>query len=255
VRLGAGIAELRFFGEVNDFFGPDNREARITCPVDRRASIKDVVEALGVPHTEVGRIVVDGQEVDFHHLLRSGETVLILAHEVPVRVDRPTTLRPRPYPGHRFIVDVNVGRLAGYLRLLGFDTAYEHGWRDETISARAHSEKRVVLTRDRDLLKRSIVEHGRLIRAERPKEQLAEVLRIYGLEEPYALFSRCLRCNGALQPVPKEKILQRLEPKTRRYFQRFHICPQCERIYWRGSHHQRMVEELQRLGIDTGARR
>jgi uncharacterized protein len=251
--LGAASAELSFSGEVLDFFEPDNRGEAIAYPVERRASIKDVIESLGVPHTEVGTIVVDGREVGFSHLLGPGERVQIMPHEIPVRVDRPSLLRPRPYPRARFIVDVNVGKLARYLRLLGFDTAYEHGWKDWTIAAKAHVERRVVLSRDRDLLKRSAVEHGRLIRSQRPKGQLAEVLRVFGLEGPYELFSRCLRCNVVLRPVAKEAVLHMLEPKTRRYFDEFSRCPACERVYWRGSHHQRMVEELKELGIDPGA--
>jgi uncharacterized protein len=247
--LVTGTAVLCFFGEIRDFLGPDNREAGVAYPVDRRAAIKDVVEALGIPHTEIGKILVDGREVDFCHLLRPGKTVQVLSHDLPIRVDRAKLLRPRPYPGPRFIVDVNVGKLARLLRILGIDAAYDHEWTDEMIAALGHKEMRVVLSRDKDLLKRSLVEHGRLIRSTRPMEQLAEVLRNFDLKGSFDLFSRCLRCNVALQHVSKEAVLHRLEPKTRQYYHRFQFCPCCERIYWRGSHHERMLEEMKELGI------
>jgi uncharacterized protein len=242
-------AEVHFFGDLKDFLRGDNREGHVAYPVDRRASIKDVIEALGVPHAEVGRIVVDGAEAGFGHLLGPGETVHVEPLRIPVRVDVPTVLRPRPFAELRFVVDVNVGKLASLLRMLGFDTAYEQAMRDEAIAELAHEQDRVVLTRDRDLLRRSIVEYGRVLRSQVPMEQLAEVVRLFGLPRPFALFSRCLRCNEPLRPVPKVDVLHRLEPRTRRYYRRFHICPACDRIYWRGSHHRRMIEELESAGI------
>ena len=242
-------AELRFSGEIKDFLGPDNNGGHVEYPVNRRASIKDVIEALGVPHTEVGKILVGGAEVGFDHLLLPGERVRVQAHELPLRVDRPTLLRPRSYPRLLFIVDVNAGKLARSLRLLGLDTAYDHRWADDAIARLANEEQRVVLSRDRDLLKRALVEYGKLIRSNSPREQLLEVLRVFGLQGPFELFSRCLRCNALLRPVAKEAILHKLEPKTKRYFTRFRLCPNCRRVYWRGSHHRRMLDELSGLGI------
>jgi uncharacterized protein len=242
-------ADVHFHGDLKDFLRGDNREGHVAYPVNRRASIKDVIEALGVPHSEVGRIVVDGAEAGFGHLLGPGERVHVEPHRIPIRVDVPTILRPRPLAEVRFVVDVNVGKLASLLRLLGYDTAYEHAMKDEALAALARDQGRIVLTRDRDLLRRSIVEHGRMLRTQVPMEQLAEVVRVFGLTGPFALFSRCLRCNDPLRPVAKENVLHRLEPRTRRYYRRFHVCPRCDRIYWRGSHHKRMVEELERVGI------
>jgi len=98
------------------------------------------------------------------------------------------------------------------------------------------------------LLKRRQVAFGRYVRAVRPDDQLAEVLAFFGVDRPVAPFSRCLRCNVLLEPVAKVSINHRLEPKTRLYFDRFKICPACKRIFWQGSHHQRMVARLHQAG-------
>ncbi len=217
--------------------------------VDRRASVKDVIESLGPPHTEVGGILVDGADVDFGHLLLPGQDVDVFPVAVPLDVTRGTKLRPVPLPRLAFVVDVNVGRLARWLRLLGLDAAYDPTWSDERIAALAEESRRAVLTGDTLLLKRKAVTHGRLVRATCPEDQLLEVLGFFGLRGPFELFSRCLDCNGPLRPVPKNEVLHRLEPLTRRYYHAFSLCLGCGRVYWRGSHHRRMIRALERLGL------
>ncbi len=243
-----GKSYIHFHGELKDFLGAGRQDGAVVYPLNRRASVKDVVEALGPPHTEVGSIRVQGREVGFSHLLQPGEVVDVHALEPPVDPTQPTRLRPQPYPGNRFVVDVNVGKLARLLRLLGYDASYDPAWRDRTIAAISAQEKRIVLTRDRRLLKRSQVVWGRLIRTNDPKAQLREVVWFYGLTPPYPAFSRCLRCNVPLERVDKAEVLHRLEPKTRKYFHIFSRCPACDRIYWAGSHHDRMQEWLGVLG-------
>lgn len=240
---------LFFFGELKDFFPTDNLDRGISCPLERRASVKDVIEALGPPHTEIGSIEASGRWVGFDYIVRPGDTVLAHPPVLPVDVRRPTKLRPEPLKEIKFIVDVNVGRVAMLLRLLGFDTAYHWTWRDADIAERAERERRIVLTKDKGLLKRNKVAWGRFLRADDPDGQLLETARVFGLEPPFALMTRCLRCNVTLEPVDKQDILHRLEPKTKKYFDSFSICPECRRIYWAGSHHEQMQQRLERLGL------
>ncbi|MFP4516727.1 MAG: Mut7-C RNAse domain-containing protein [Desulfovibrionales bacterium] len=242
-------AAIRFHGELKDFLRPGNTSGLVRYPLDRRASIKDVIEALGPPHTEVGAIRINGTEAGFEHLLEEGQAVEVMPQPIPIPVTRATLLRPEPLPKIRFIVDVNVGKLANLLRILGFDAAFDHQYRDAQIAEIANVQGRIVLTMDRDLLKRSLVVHGRLIRSHIPEVQLRQVLHDFGLSGPFPLFSRCVRCNVGLVPVPKTEILPRLEPKTRKYFHEFHVCPQCDRIYWQGSHHDKMIKRLKTLQI------
>jgi len=222
----------------------------VTYPVTRRASIKDVIEALGPPHTEVGSIEVDGREVGFAHLLEPGEKIDIRPLATPFDVLRPSLLRPEPLPRIAFAVDANAGRLATLLRSLGFDTAYEQTLDDAPLAELAVRESRILLTKDRSLLKRSLIVFGCLLRTDDPHEQLRAVLRLLDLRPPYHLFSRCLLCNALLEPVPKAEIMHRLLPLTRRHYFDFHRCPHCDKIYWPGSHHDHMRERIENMSRD-----
>jgi len=225
------------------------RRGPIEYRLDRRASIKDIVESLGIPHTEIGAIRVEKRPMDFSFIPEPEQRIRIFEVDTPFDVTKPSKLRPEPFQAVRFVVDVNVGRLAALLRLAGFDTAYDNGMDDTKIADLADQEKRVVLTRDRALLKRCKVVFGRLIRAVRPDDQLIETLQFFGLAGPFRLFSRCMACNGTLEPVEKSALIHRLEPKTKKYFHTFKNCPGCDRIYWRGSHYDAMAAKLERTGL------
>jgi hypothetical protein len=247
-----GTAKITFHGDLNEFLRTDNSARSLDYPVARRASIKDVIEALGPPHTEVGRILVDGADVDFTHLLKPRERVEVRPVQAPMDVTKPAPLRPDPLPELKFVVDVNVGKLADRLRLLGLDAAYEPEWSDDAIAAIAEAEGRVVLSKDLALLKRNKVEFGRAVRAAHPDDQILEVVEFFGIQGPFEPFTRCIHDNTPLVPVDKADIIDRLEPLTKKYFHEFHICPTCGRIYWPGSHHERMQEWMQNIGLGTG---
>ncbi|MBG0777420.1 MAG: hypothetical protein H0S85_13430 [Desulfovibrionaceae bacterium] len=270
-------ALLVFHGDVRDFLAPGNRaDGVVVYPVTRRASIKDVIESLGVPHTEVDAIeVTDGgggsgpesdpgpetrRAVDFSYLLAPGDgpdgqartRIDVRGVCAPMDLCAPAPLRPVPLPREAFVADANVGRLATYLRLIGWDTRYDPAARDADVARIAREQRRAVLTMDRALLHRSAITHARLVRAQDPFGQLVEVVRFFGLRAPGAPFSRCLRCNGVLAPVDKAEVLERLLPLTKKYFDEFHRCPDCGRIYWQGSHHGHMRAFLERLARATG---
>lgn len=241
-------ARLFFEGELQDlarFAGPGALE----FDASRRASVKDVVESLGVPHTEVYALSVDGHAVDFGHILEPGQEVRVGPARPPVDVASPTLLRPHALEALRFAVDENVAKLAALLRTLGFDAAYDRSFGDGRIARLAAEEGRVVLSRDRALLKRGEIVWGRLVRAAKPMDQLLEVLDLFGARQAPSPFGRCLRCNVALQSVDKQAVLHRLEPKTRLYYDVFHLCPRCGRVFWQGSHHEHMRQALVDAGI------
>lgn len=246
--------KIVFSDGLQDLLQHGLKDGPVEYPLGRRASIKDIIEALGIPHTEIGSIRVDRLERDFGFIPEPGQGVRVSEIFPSCDVTRASLLRPEPLPTVKFVVDVNVGRLAALLRLTGFDTAYRNSLDDGDIAALAHSENRVVLTKDRALLKRSKIVYGRLVRAVLPENQLTETLQFFGLAGPYNLFSRCLRCNGKLTPVAKAAIFHRLEPKTKKYFNTFKTCPDCNRIYWRGSHCDAMVAKLRKsiLRKDSG---
>jgi uncharacterized protein with PIN domain len=224
-------ARFRFHDALNDFLPPARQRARFTHVFDRRASIKDMVEALGVPHPEIGRLVVGGARVDFGHIVADGDRIDV--YPIEAASGAPCARAGQPI---RFALDANLGALARYLRLCGFDTRYRNAIDDGELAALAAADERVLLTRDRDVLKRRIVSHGYFVRADDPRDQLAEVVRRFALAGTARPFTRCSRCNGALEDVDKARIAHRLKPLTKRYYDTFRRCRDCDRIYWRGTH-------------------
>lgn len=226
-----------FHGDLSSLLRPQWREKKqIVHPVTRRASIKDVIEAFGVPHTEVYRIEYRGLDVDFSFPVNDNQYFSIFSMPVPWDITEKTVLRPQPMHEMRFIVDVNVGKLARYLRMAGINVLFNSRWSDDDILAQLDRERRVLLTRDLGLLKRKQVEFGRYVRSEDPVEQFDEIVRLFNLEDALKPFSRCLECNTILVPVDKAEIIHRLEPLTRKYYDRFSLCPKCDKVYWAGSH-------------------
>ena len=239
--------EVFFGGDLPRFVPRSTPGGEVQYTLGRRASIKDAIEALGVPHTEIGSLTLNGQWTGFEALLRPGDRVLVLPPLPPVDVSAASVLHPVPAAGLRFLVDVNVAKLARMLRMLGFDALDDPDADDGALAARAAVEQRVVLSKDGGLLKRRSVVWARYLRADHPGEQLREVVRFFGLSRYSTPFSRCLRCNEPLVPVAKADIVHRLLPKTKRYYQDFSRCPRCDRLYWRGSHHAHMQRWLQEL--------
>lgn len=205
--------------------------------------MKDFIEAIGVPHTEVDLILINGQPAGFMDPVRSGDRVSVYPAFRAVDLGPIARLRPPRPADARFVLDVHLGRLAGYLRLAGFDTVYRNHCPDETLAAIAQADARILLTRDRELLKRRIVEWGYWVRETRPHRQLAEVVRRFSLGPLVRPFTRCGRCNALLKRVAKAAVEDRLPPGTRGAHQDFHQCTGCGQVYWRGSH----VNAIERL--------
>jgi uncharacterized protein with PIN domain len=232
--------ELRFYEELNDFLPPQWRKTPFTHSLTRRTSVKDLIESFGVPHTEVEVILVNGESVDFSYIVQPDDRISVYPVFESLDIAPLVRLREKPLRESRFVIDANLGRLARYLRLLGFDVTYRNDFTDREVAQVAQREKRIVLTRDRALLQQKIITHGYFVRADRPREQVREVLSrldLYGALRP---FTRCLRCNGELESVDKQAVLHQLEPKTRKYYDRYRRCKNCGQTYWRGSHFSRM---------------
>ncbi len=244
-------ATFRFYAELNDFLPREKRQVSFIYEFNNDQSVKHLIESAGVPHPEVELIVVNGEPVGFDYIVEDGDKVsvypLMTTLDVPENAgtepSRSGRLRPPTPTPARFVLDIHLGQLARYLRLLGFDTVYpDYNHDDADLAQIAHDENRIMLTRDRGLLKRSLVTHGYIMRTKNSEEQLTAVLHRYNLFDNIQDTPRCLRCNGQLEPVAKETILDRLEPKTKLYYDTFHICTACEQIYWQGSHYPKLRE-------------
>lgn len=224
----------------------------ISLSVLRRPSVKDLLEALGIPHPEIGLLLINGRAVSFAPVVEEGDRVEAFGLRPPVDLLADSPLRTG-LDAVRFAVDINVGKLASLLRMAGLDAFHEPGMEDVGLAEVAREQGRVLLTRDRSLLRRNLVEHGHLVRAGQPYEQLAEVVQLYGLHGRLAPFSRCMACNGRLQPVDKTTVLHRLQPLTRQYYDSFRICRSCDRVYWPGTHRERMEQVLRAITSPAAA--
>jgi uncharacterized protein with PIN domain len=233
-------ASVRFYGSLNDFLPAASRQSTLVSTFDNRQTVKDFIEALGVPHPEIDLLVVDGRSVEFGYRLRNGDRVAAYPRLRSLDVGGTARLRPAAQSEPRFIADVHLGRLAAYLRLAGFDTKYRNDYSDDDLAAISAAEDRVLLTRDVGALKHSRVRRGYFLRETQPPRQLVELLREFDLAERAAPFTRCLRCNGRLEGVQIDRVEHLLPERTRRCYREFSRCTACGRVYWRGSHYVRM---------------
>lgn len=222
---------LRLYGDLAELGG--GREVEV--PVGEPRSVKDAVESVGIPHTEVALLVVDRAPVGFDRLVRGGERVAVYPTTLDL-VPEGGDLRPPPPEPRRFVADVHLGTLARRLRTLGFDTWYSSDADDVTLARIAIRDDRILLTRDRGLLMRREIVHGYLPRSADPEEQTREVVERFDLGSRVAPLSRCIRCNGVLAPVEKQEVLPALPPATRREHDTFVRCHDCRQVYWPGSH-------------------
>ncbi len=238
-------AQFRFYAELNDFLPPSRRGMQFSRAFVGSPSVKDAIESLGVPHSEVDLVLVDGESVDFRFPLRDGARVSVYPVFESIDISPIARVRPSPLREPRFVLDVHLGRLAAYLRMLGFDVFAPTDCADAGLARISAEQRRILLTRDRNLLKRSAVTHGYWIRERVPRLQLVEVLKRFDLFQSVSPFRRCLRCNSLLEPIEKATIGERLPPRIRESHGDFRICRSCDRIYWKGSHHQRMQRLIQ----------
>ncbi len=234
-------ATLRFYAELNDFLPPARRFADCEHAFLGSPSVKDVIESIGVPHTEIEMILVNGESRGFDYRLQDGDRVSVYPMFEALDVGAASRVRPEPLRVPAFILDVHLGRLARILRLLGFDTAYANDMDDERLASQAAAERRILLTRDRQLPKRSIVTHAYCLRSQAPLEQAVEVLRRFDLVSLAAPFTRCLRCNGRLEPVAVATAADRLPAGVREQVTRVVECVGCRQLFWEGSHYPRLL--------------
>ena len=233
-------AEFRFYGILNDFLPLLRQQRTSTYRFQGCPGIKDPIEALGVPHTEVELILVQGHTADFDYRLRQGDRVAVYPPFRSLNIRSLARFREPPPDPPVFIIDVNLGKLARRLRWLGYDCLFRNDYRDSEIADIAARERRIVLTRDRRLLHIGRIVHGYWVRSVQVEQQVIEVACHYGLDTSHPTGTRCMVCNGQLVAADKTSIRDELEPKTRLYYEHFRRCEDCRRIYWEGSHVEHM---------------
>ena len=242
--MNATTAHIHFHQPLQELLRSRIRESLQPIEFKGHQTIKHLVESMGIPHTEIGMLQVMESRIGFGYLVKDGDIV----HAYPATAeqdhlsgmfeDGQMVIRPH------FILDNHLGKLAGDLRMLGFDAGYSNQCQDQELAEAAIAQKRILLTRDRQLLMRKFIQYGYLVRSLNPDEQLLEILQRFNLSAGINLFQRCMRCNHILKPVKKKEIEHRLEPLMKKYFFEFKICPGCQRVYWPGSHIEKMEKRL-----------
>jgi uncharacterized protein with PIN domain len=241
---------IRLYEELNDFLPPQKRKKAFSHVFKESGSVKDLIESLGVPHTEIDLILINGRSVDFDYRVKDGDRISVYPVYESMDISPVIKLRPQPLRETRFVLDTHLGRLAAYLRMLGFDTLYRNDYDDPTLASISVEEKRILLTCDKRLLMRKLITHGYYIRERQPQQQLLEIVSRFDLFNSLRPFTRCIHCNGGIQRVHKDAIEQHLMPRTKEHYDEFWQCQYCQKIYWKGSHYRRMQQLIDQLGID-----
>jgi len=238
---------LRFYEELNDFLPEEKKKNRFAHHYMGKTSIKGLIESIGVPHTEVDLILVNGKSVGFDYIINDGDDISVYPVFESFDISDVQHLRPKPLREPKFICDVHLGKLARYLRMMGFDVTYENNLDDDDIVRISLAERRAILTKDRGILKRNVVTHGYFVRNIKVEDQTKEVVKRFALQKQIKELTRCLECNSELIKIAKGKISGNLPPKVNKSQEDFISCSGCGKLYWKGTHHQRMLAFIEMI--------
>lgn len=241
---------FRFYEELNDFLPEEKRKVVFVHEFIDRTSVKDMIESLGVPHTEIDMILVNGNSVGFSYIVEDGDNISVYPVFESLDVSNIQHLRDEPLREPKFIADVHLGALVKYMRMLGFDVLYKNNYSDEEIIQTSLRENRTILTKDRKLLKNNKITHGYWMRTEGTEQQVKEIIRRFDLKNNIREFLRCLECNNILEPIDKDKVVNRIPPKVKEWQNEFWYCPLCDKVYWKGTHFEKMSEFIKLLRND-----
>lgn len=254
---GVGVAYFRFYAELNDHLAPADRFQTLERRFEVSSTVKDMIEGFGVPHAEIDLITANGASVDFNYRVRDGDRISVYPMFESIDITPELRVRPQALREPRFVLDVHLGKLAAYLRMIGFDAFYRSCFTDPELAAVSSREHRILLTRDRGLLKHSAVTHGYWLRETDSRRQAAEVVQRFDLTRAMRPFTRCMECNGVLEPISREQAREVVPERVAAAHDEFRQCPECGRVFWKGSHYDRMrrfVEELSHAAGEAGSR-
>ena len=239
--------KIRFYEELNDFLPEESKKIRFTHSYIDTTSVKDLIESFGVPHTEIDLILVNGISIGFDYLINNGDYISVYPVFESFDITNVQHLRPKALRRPKFVLDVHLGKLAKFMRMIGIDTLYRNDYEDEEIVKISLKEKRTILTKDLGILKRKQVTHGYYVRNIDPSLQIQEIVGRFQLESEIKELSRCIECNEKIVSVHKEDILDKLPLKVRKWQSEFFQCPGCKNIYWKGSHYDNMIKMIREL--------
>lgn len=246
------LVSFRFYAELNDHLPPALRQVAFDRTVGDGSTLKGVFKSLGVPANEIDLVLVNGESESLDYRLREADRVSAYPVFDSIDVAPVTKIEERPLRRMRFVLDVHLGKLAHHLRMLGFDALYRNDYTPDVLVRVARGEDRILLSKSRMFLDGNVIEAGYCVKSSDPREQLIEVLRRFDLWRSALPFRRCLHCNTVLHQVSKDDVIDRLPEKVRVFYSDFNACPSCGRIYWMGTHFERMMEFTRRVYAGAG---
>jgi uncharacterized protein with PIN domain len=235
---------VRCFAELNDFLPAGRKQTPFILTLKEPVTVGEIAEILGVPLSEVDLVTVNGTPAGRSHRPLENDYIAIYPVFESFDVSSLQTIQKKPLRITRFILDAHLGKLARYLRMLGFDSLYRNDYSDKEIIETARDQKRIILTRDKLLLRSPRVDHGYYVRSVEKHAQLIEIVKKFDLYSQFRSFTRCMTCNTELLPVGKKMIRDRIDPDIYKCFDEFYNCPSCEKFFWRGSHFERMERQI-----------
>ncbi|HET6558840.1 MAG TPA: Mut7-C RNAse domain-containing protein [Prolixibacteraceae bacterium] len=233
---------FRFYEELNDYLPENMRKVWIESAVNKGCTVGEKIHAYGLPLDEVDLVLVNQQSRGFDYPLMDGDRVSVYPQFELLNVSETTQVREKALRNPRFICDVHLGKLCKYLRMLGWDTHYSNQYTPEDIIGLAKEENRMILSRNVLFSRNKEVERFWWVRSADSLEQLKDIVIRLDLSEQADPLTRCLNCNGLLEPIEKPKIAHRLEVNTAQYYNEFFHCITCDQVYWKGSHYENMLK-------------
>lgn len=240
---------LRFYEELNDFLPVEKQKRQFSISFKDKRNVKDLIESIGVPHVEIDLIMVNGKSVDFNYIVKDNDYISVYPVFESIDISPIIKLRNKPLRDIKFICDVHLHKLAKYLRLLGFDCFYDKTLDDCDLAKISYNDDRVLLTRDIQLLKRKIINKGYMVRNTNPLNQIVEVILRLDLKNLINPFTRCMECNNLIGKYDFIELKQsqhynKVPEGVLRWCKEFFICYGCKRVYWKGSHYDKLKSKI-----------
>jgi uncharacterized protein len=240
-------ATFRFYAELNDCLRRAQRQGPFIYAFDEGATVGDAIESLNVPANQIDLLLVNGESTGLDRVLHEGDYLSLFPVFESFDIANVSKVRDKPLRTPRFVLDVHLGKLAHYLRMLGFDSAFNKDADDDSLMKQSREEGRALLSKDRRLLQREEITRQYGVRENDSRLQLIEVLDRFDLYGSVSPFTRCIECNTLLVPIGKEEVRRFLPPNVQAHCNDCQLCLTCTRVYWRGSHYHRMTQFIDNL--------
>jgi len=238
---------IRFYEELNDYLKTSIRKQDLFIDVEKNLPVGALIESLGPPCSAVDLILVNGQSANFDYVLQDNDRISVYPVFERLNITSVSLLENSPLRKLRFICDDHLGRLAKFLRMLGFDTLYEDDYDDSIIIRLSKTHHRILLTRDKKLLLNKQITRRYLVNQTEPAKQVREVVEFFDLKNSITPMSRCLECNGVVQSVSREVVKNRVDKNIFEINNEFTECTECRKLFWRGSHYDSMMKWIEKI--------